>query len=390
MITLGIGSATAYLTPDEISVSPDSEISFCSFPISVKYDTADVSANISSGSMSSAEIMLFGSVPIKQVNVNFTQRKTVTLGGEPFGIKLYTDGLVVAQTSDVPTNNGSKNPANEAGICSGDIINSVEGKQLQTNEQLMEIVEKSNGKPISITGSHNGKSYTTKITPVLDIQLKSYRIGLWVRDSCAGIGTVTFIDKNTRTFAGLGHGISDSESGSIMPLAEGDIVYANIASVEKSAGGYPGSLSGFFTDNRSIGKISANAECGIYGKLNNNAFCQGKDISVAFRQEVVRGKAQICTTISGTTPEYYDIEIEDISYNNVNITKNMVIKITDPELLKKTGGIVQGMSGSPIIQNGRLVGAVTHVFINDPSHGYAIFAENMTEFNNTFVQKKTN
>ena len=390
MLTLGIGSAAAYLTPDELSVSPDSEISFCSFPISVKYDTADAASDISAENTASARIMLFGSVPVKEVNVNFTQRKNVTLGGEPFGIRLYTDGLVVAQTSDVPTAGGNKNPAADAGICSGDVITSVEGKKLETNEQLMDIVETSGGNPISITGCRDGKSYTTKITPVRDVQLKSYRIGLWVRDSCAGIGTVTFTDKETGTFAGLGHGISDSESGSIMPLAEGDIVFANIASVEKSTGGYPGSLSGFFTDNRAIGKISANAECGIFGKLNGNAFCQGEDIPVAFRQEVVRGKAQVCTTISGNTPEYYDIEIEDISYNNVNITKNMVIKITDTELLKKTGGIVQGMSGSPIIQNGRLVGAVTHVFINDPSHGYAIFAENMTDFNNTFVQKETN
>lgn len=390
MLTLGIGGAAAYLTPDELSVSPDSEISFCDFPLSVKYDTADAASDISSERTSSAKIMLFGSVPVKDVNVNFTQRKTVTLGGEPFGIRLYTDGLVVSQTSDIPTDGGNKNPAAEAGICSGDIITTVEGKQLRTNEQLLDAVEASGGNPISITGCRNGKSYTTKITPVRDEQLKSYRIGLWVRDSCAGIGTITFTDKQTGTFAGLGHGISDSESGSIMPLAEGNIVFANISSVEKSIGGYPGSLFGYFSDSRSIGTVTANDECGIYGKLNGNAFCNGKDIPVAFRQEVVRGKAQICTTISGNTPKYYDVEIEDISYNNVNITKNMVIKITDEKLLSQTGGIVQGMSGSPIIQNGMLIGAVTHVFINDPTHGYAIFAENMTESNNTFVQKETN
>ncbi len=385
-----MGSAAAYLTPDELSISPDSEVSFCSFPVSIRYDTADASSDMSSDGNTTAQIMLFGSVPVKNVNVNFTQRKTVTLGGEPFGIRLYTDGLVVAQTSDVPTPQGNKNPANEAGICSGDIVTSVDGTQLRTNEQLMDIVEKSGGGSISISALHNGEKYNTVITPAWDIQLKSYRVGLWVRDSCAGIGTITFTDKENSTFAGLGHGISDSESGSIMPLAQGDIVTANIASVDKSVGGYPGSLCGFFSDNHPIGTITANDECGIYGELSGSVFSDGKDIPVAFRQEVVRGNAQICTTISGSTPEFYDIEIEDISYNNVNITKNMVIKITDEELLEKTGGIVQGMSGSPIIQNGRLVGAVTHVFINDPSHGYAIFAENMTEFNNTFVQKKTN
>ena len=334
--------------------------------------------------------MLFGSVPVKQVNVNFTQRESVTLGGEPFGIRLYTDGLVVTQTSEVPTINGNKNPAGEAGICNGDIITAVDGKYLKTNEQLTDIVEKSNGEPVRVSARRNGNSYTTLITPVYDVQFKAYRIGLWVRDSCAGIGIITFIDKETGTFAGLGHGISDNESGSIMPLANGDIVNANIGSVEKSIGGYPGSLCGFFSDNHAEGTITANDECGLYGKLCGSSFNNGKEIPVAFRQEVVRGKALLYTTISGSTPKYYDIEIEDISYNNVNITKNMIIKITDSELLEKAGGIVQGMSGSPIIQNGMLVGAVTHVFINDPSHGYAIFAENMTDFNNTFVQKNTN
>lgn len=389
MLTFAVGGAAAYLTPNELSVSPDSDISFCTFPVSVRYNDTAVAADAAADTTATAELMLFGSVPVKQINVNFTDRPTVTIGGEPFGIRLYTDGLVVSQTSDVPTSAGNKNPANEAGISCGDIIISVGGKKLRTNEQLMSAVEQSSGKPIVITAMHDGEKYTAHITPVMDVQLKSYRLGLWVRDSCAGIGTVTFTDKSTNTFAGLGHGIADSESGSIMPLAQGDIVTASIASVEKSVGGYPGSLCGYFSDNNAVGTISANDECGIYGSLNGS-FGSGTDIPVAFRQEVVRGKAQIRTTISGSTPEYYDIEIEDISYNNVNITKNMVINITDERLLDKTGGIVQGMSGSPIIQNGRLVGAVTHVFINDPSHGYAVFAENMTDFNNCIVQKNTN
>ena len=207
-----------------------------------------------------------------------------------------------------------------------------------------------------------------------------------VRDSCAGIGTMTFIDAENGTFAGLGHGICDTVSGSLMPLEKGDIVNAEITSVTKSICGNPGALVGTFSDTSPKGTISANSELGIYGTLYNHDFSQNT-VPVAFKQEVQRGKAQILTTVDDQPPKFYDISIEDISYNN-NSPKNMIIKITDKNLLAKTGGIVQGMSGSPIIQNNMLVGAVTHVFVNDTTEGYAVFAENMIDFNNTIVQNK--
>lgn len=377
---------TAYITPSQIILN-EQKNGFLkgNFPVSLKFsqntdtypafgDDQNIKQNYST-----AEIMLFNAVPVKQVNINISERKNVILGGTPFGIRIYTDGLVVSGISAVKTQDGSKYPANDAGIKSGDIIISVNGKKISTNEELLSAVEKSGGKPIDISALNNGNEYLTKIIPVFDSSLKKYRTGLMVRDSCAGIGTLTFIDPENSTFAGLGHGICDTQSGSLMPLQSGDIVDAEINSVTKSICGNPGALTGFFSDNASKGTIISNDQTGIYGNINKydkNA----PAVPVLFKQEIERGPAKILTTINGHTPEYYDIMIEDISYNNMNISKNMTIRITDSKLVEKTGGIVQGMSGSPIIQNGKLAGAVTHVFVNDPTGGYGIFAENMAYF----------
>lgn len=388
VLVLISGFAAAYLTPDGITVCDDSS-SFLSFPLSVRYNDAAQSANSDGITKTEGELTLFGTVPIKKMEITFSERPVVTAGGEPFGIRLYTEGLVVSEISSVPCAAGERSPAADAGINSGDIILSVNGESLTNNEQLMAAVENSGGSSIMMEFIHDGKRSAAAVIPVMDRELHCYRIGLWVRDSLAGIGIVTFSGYPEGTFAGLGHGICDSQSGSIMPLSQGDIVKADITSVTKGSGGKPGTLNGFFSGTDSVGNISANAQCGLYGTIDKD-FCKGEKLPLGFRQEAVRGSAVLRTTISGTKPEDYDIEIEDISYNNANITKNMVIRIIDERLLSSTGGIVQGMSGSPIIQNGRLIGAVTHVFINDPSRGYAIFAENMANYNNTLIRKKTN
>ncbi len=388
LLILISGLAAAYLTPDGITVSDDCTSCFPSFPLSINYDGAARTAGSDGISKAQGELTLFGTVPVKKMEITFSDRPVVTVGGEPFGIRLYTEGLVVSGISAVPVRGGEKNPAADAGISVGDIILSVNGEKLTNNEQLMSAVESSGGNSIMLEYMHEGKTSSAAVVPATDSELHCYRIGLWVKDSLAGIGTVTFSGYPDGTFAGLGHGICDSESGSIMPLSQGDIVRADITSVTKGSGGHPGSLNGFFSSGSAVGTISANAQCGLYGTIDKS-YCKGETLPLAFRQEVVRGKAVLRTTISGDTPQDYDIEIEDISYNNANITKNMIIKITDERLLSAAGGIVQGMSGSPVIQNGRLVGAVTHVFINDPSHGYAIFAENMANYNNTLIRKKT-
>lgn len=389
---LFICSAAARFTPSELRINDRSNrILDTAAALSVRYDAESLPVDSTdTNTKTKAEIMLFGTVPIKEVTVNFDEHKSVLLGGNPFGIRIYTDGLVVSQTTTVQTDKGEKNPSADAGIACGDIILSVNGNPLRTNEQLLACVENSKGKSITIEAKHENEKYTTQITPVKDAAQNKYRIGLMVRDSCAGIGTMTFYEPETNSFGGLGHGICDGESGSLMPLEHGDIVNAAISSVRKGTCGAPGSLCGFFTESESFGTLTSNCEYGVYGTMTQQPYSPSpkKEIPVAFRQEVKKGKAQILSTVEGTEPKYYDIEIEEVSYNNINTCKNMVIKVTDKELLETTGGIVQGMSGSPIIQNGRLIGAVTHVFVNDPTHGYALFAETMLSHSNSTVQNK--
>lgn len=359
-----------------------------SFPLSLSYEnSAAIAAQADSDSSENikARLMMFNIFPVKEVNISLKERKYVIPGGTPFGIRLYTDGLVVSETASVKNSGSESFPAKEAGIESGDVIRSVNGKTLTSNEQLLRAVEESDGQPIKIEALHDSVPYSTLITPVFDSTSGKYRAGLYVRDSCAGIGTMTYIDPENNSYAGLGHGICDSESGRLMPLLNGDIVQAEINSVRKSICGSPGSLNGHFSSNAAIGTLILNSDHGVYGKyfLTDQ---KAQSIPVAFKQETVKGKAQLLTSVENSSPSYYDIEIEEISYNDVNTSKNMIIKVTDERLLKKTGGIVQGMSGSPIIQNGRLVGSVTHVFVNDPTRGYAVFAENMLEYSENIPQ----
>lgn len=374
-------------TPDEISMSPDSGAYFCDYPLTVS--VGELPAGLypgSSGQNTSGEIMLFGVIPVKPVALSITERPVVSLGGQPFGIRLYTDGLIVTDTDTVETSYGRATPARDAGIMRGDILLTADGEPLTSSRQLSGIVEQTAGRAITITGRRGSAAFRKTVTPAMDSVLEMPRLGLWVKDSSAGIGTMTFTDRKNGTFAGLGHGIFDSETGELMPLAQGDIVSAVITGVNKGSGGSPGSLCGSFADSRAEGTIAANSEKGVYGFLGSGYFT-GEDIPLAFRQEVKRGKVQIYTTVNGTEPEFYDAEITDISYDSREATKNIVLRITDERLLSVSGGIVQGMSGSPVIQDGCLVGAVTHVFVNDPTGGYAVFAESMYERCKSVSQK---
>ena len=350
------------------------------YPLSLSYEGNDLSSQgeDSPQRLLNARLMLLGTFPVKDVSVSLESRRYVIPGGTPFGIRLYTDGLVVSHTTPVYNGSREEYPAQEAGIEQGDVILSVNGRPLTSNEQLLTLVEQSGGMPVTMEIQHNNRNRTVSITPVLDSANHEYRTGLYVRDSCAGLGTMTFIDPETGSFAGLGHGICDAESGRLMPLLRGDIVPAEITSVRKSTCGNPGTLVGHFSGDESLGSLALNSEHGVYGTLRNLP-AQTETVPVAYKQEVVRGKAVLLSSVDGGEPVPYAIEIEDISYNNRSNSKNMIIRITDERLLRTAGGIVQGMSGSPILQNGRLAGAVTHVFVNDTVRGYAVFAENMME-----------
>lgn len=313
-------------------------------------------------------------VEIKQVQVQVVDREMVIPGGNPFGIKMFTEGVIVVGLSDIASGGTSQNPAKEAGIKVGDIITSMNGQSVQTNEDVGAVVSSCSGGKISVELERSGEEMLLHLQPVRGDD-GIYRAGIWVRDSSAGIGTMTYYNPTSNVFAGLGHAICDVDTGDIMPLHSGEIVGVEITGVNRGESGSPGELRGSFTGEHT-GELLINSQVGIFG-VGERPLRNAKPVPLAMKYEVTEGPASIlCTLDDGQTREY-TISIEKVSITENNPTKNMVVRVTDPQLLAKTGGIVQGMSGSPILQNGKLVGAVTHVFVNDPTRGYGIFAENM-------------
>lgn len=332
-----------------------------------------------------ATLTLFGAIPVKNIEIHQEESQTFVIGGNPFGIKLLMDGVMVTELGNVDTKNGEKIcPAKNAGIQVGDIIKSADGKNITSNDEIQKIIADSNGNTIKIIISRDGKDFPVFLKPEYSESSESWRGGMWVRDSIAGIGTMTFFNKDTGEFAGLGHPVCDSDTGELVPISSGEAVQVEITDTKKGYKGIPGELHGQFLYSDNFGTLNLNNSCGIYGILSEQAIkslCEtSQEYKIGYSQDIKTGKAEIITTISGNLPQKYSIEIEKIDYNNPESTKNMVIRITDKELLENTGGIVQGMSGSPIIQDNKIIGAVTHVFISDPTKGYAIFAENMIEY----------
>lgn len=321
-------------------------------------------------------ILFMNIIPIKQVNVQYTAEEKVLPCGTPFGVKIFTQGVLVVGVSDVKSEKGLLSPARNSGIKKGDVILTVNKKPINSNEDLFNLVENCSGAVLNFEILRNNLKFSIDVEPVKDLLNGTYKLGAWVRDSSAGIGTLTFYSPQTNIFGGLGHGICDIDTGELLPLSHGDIVRASINGIIKGRKGIPGELKGYFIETDAIGNLLKNTNYGVYGKLNDS-IVETMPIPVAPKQDVKLGPAQIATTIDGIAPKYYSINIQDINYSENTPCKNMVIKITDDALLCKTGGIIQGMSGSPIIQDGKLVGAITHVFVNDPTKGYAIFAENM-------------
>lgn len=322
---------------------------------------------------------LFGVIPVKNVTVTNKPSQQVYVSGEAFGIKLYTDGVIVVGTQDVDVGDKKVNPAKEAGIQVGDIIISINNINVYSSSDLTEILNDNNGKPYTLKIKRDDRYKTFVLSPAYCQREGLYKAGMWVRDSTAGIGTITFYNKSSGTFAALGHQVNDVDTNEIMPLLEGEAVGATVTDIQKGTTGSTGSLCCEFQD-YTIGRLIENSYCGIYGSytsIPDNC----KAYTVASKQEVKKGDAKIICTLSGNEQREYDIKITKISYSSSG-EKDIVFKVTDEELIKETGGIVQGMSGSPIIQNDMLVGAVTHVIVNNPEKGYAIFAETMLEESN--------
>lgn len=366
--------------PDEYSVGKNEEFLIQDYT-TIKYDNHsnnEIKVNISnSNSTSSGTLTLFNIIPLKEVNVHTTEKKFVVPCGTIFGVKFYTKGVVVIKCDDIAVNGTSYNPGNDCGLTAGDTLIEIDGEEISCCEDISAAIDSKNGASVEITYIHGEETLQTSLTPV-QTSIGQYKAGLWIRDSCAGLGTMTFYDPDTNCFAALGHGICDSDTNKLLPLNSAEIVNAEINNITKGSGGSPGCINGYFENDTAIGEAKLNTETGLYGKLYEPAgSCS--EIEIANIQEVKRGKAQILCTLDENEPKLYDIEITHVDYDENNKTKNLQITATDEELISKTGGIVQGMSGSPILQNGKLVGAVTHVLISNSNKGFGIFAQNMYE-----------
>ncbi len=300
-------------------------------------------------------------------------KNEVYLGGYVFGTRISTKGVLVVGLTAVTSGNKELFPARDAGICSGDIINTVNGKEVQSSEDLVASIENSNEGALEITLLRENSEIKVSLKAVKSDSDGTYKAGLWVRDSLAGIGTVTFIIPQTREFVGLGHGMCDSDTGVIMPVREGSVFGVSLGDIKRSSVGDPGELRGRLVGEK-IGEITQNTPCGVYGRLDSDM--SDRLVSLCDKESVKTGEASVICTLDSSSPKEYSAVIERIC-DASGETKNFIIRITDEELIAKTGGIVQGMSGSPIIQDGKLVGAVTHVLVDDPTRGYGIFVENM-------------
>ncbi|MBE6818475.1 MAG: SpoIVB peptidase [Ruminococcaceae bacterium] len=300
-------------------------------------------------------------------------QNTVSVSGESFGIKMHTQGVLVISTAAVQTENGEKHPAGDLGLRAGDVITQIDGKEVKSCAAVSRAIEASGGKELIITLRRENEEKSVALTPVLCKTSGTYKAGLWIRDSTAGIGTVTFYDSNGN-FGALGHGVTDVDTQTLLPLRNGEAVQSEIIGFSKAQKGAAGELYGVLTKT-AIGSITKNTAGGVYGK-SDKSLKHLKSYPVAQPKEVRRGKATVLTTVDERGVQAFEVNIQFINIIGTGY-KDMIVKVTDEKLLEKTGGILQGMSGSPIIQNGKFVGALTHVFLNRPELGYAVFGYKM-------------
>ena len=374
--------------PDELVVFEGETISMKTIfgiEINSNEETIETSSNNNEATAKESgkktlQISLFDKLLTKDVEVDVLPKTTVIPVGNIAGVKLYTSGVLVVGMSQIEgIDNKMYKPYENSGIKEGDRITKINETNITSTEELVECVNKSNGNNIQITYIHDEESKECSIEPVQTSQ-DEYKLGLWVRDSAAGVGTVTFYEPSTKTFGALGHGITDIDTGELINIASGEFITTRILNITKGESGNPGKIQGTIENQVNIGEIDKNTKFGIYGKVDNLSGLSidtSKEMEVATRDEIQQGKATILCSLDNKTVQEYEIEIEKIFKENNYDNKSMEIKVTDERLLEKTGGIIQGMSGSPIIQNGKFIGAVTHVLVNNPEEGYAVFGDIM-------------
>lgn len=373
--TVTIGALSFICVPESISVF-SGDTPHAVFPFA-ELTTSERQADGESGSYTT-ELALFGRIPIKKVDIKVYDELKVYPGGMPFGVKLQTDGVMIVGLADITSGGVKTNPAKDAGLLPKDIITAINGEPCDRAEKVTELIESCGGNDVRITICRSKISSEVTLRPVISDDDGRYHAGLWIRDSTAGIGTVTFILPESGVFGGLGHGICDIDTGELMPMKRGIVRNVTISGVVKGQPGAPGELKGYFSAEK-LGSLTGNTSAGVFGVFASMPSGTGEDtIPIGLKESVREGDASIRCTLDSEGIKEYGISISKIDRSGSG-TKNMVITVTDPALIEKTGGIVQGMSGSPIIQNGKLIGAVTHVMVNDPTTGYGIFIENMLD-----------
>lgn len=364
--------------PDEIFVYADEETDWETFfqePL-ISYDeTVEVSQN---GSYQ-IRCKWLGVLPLKTIKVHTVEKQEVLVSGSPVGIYMETKGVLVIDSGEITDREGIRRTPAEHIIQSGDYICEIDGKVLTGKRQLMQLVRENQGEPMELQVIRHQETIKLEMSPV-ETEDGSYKLGIWVRDNIQGIGTLTYVEPNG-TFGALGHGISDADTGERLEISDGDLYRADILSIRKGTAGTPGELRGVinYREENRIGTICGNSQYGIRGQMEPGKYTESmKKIPTGLKQEIQTGKAEIRCDIGDGIREY-QCEILEIDSNARDTNKCFVLRITDDDLLSRTGGIVQGMSGSPVLQNGKLIGAITHVFVNDPTKGYGIFIENMME-----------
>ncbi|MBO2945102.1 SpoIVB peptidase [Paenibacillus sp. F411] len=331
------------------------------------------------------KLKLFGTIPLKTVNVDVMPELKVVPGGQTIGVKVKSAGILVVGHHLVHGGSGGKaSPGESAGLKLGDLLTSMNGVPLDNVTKVAAIVDQAGkaNKPLNIIFKRDGHEMQTKLSPAFDEQDQTWRLGLYIRDSAAGVGTLTFYAPHQKVYGALGHVITDMNTQTPIEVGSGEILQSNVTSISRSEEGEPGEKRAhFLKDSRVLGDVQRNTPFGIFGKMKDKPehSLYPEPIPVGLSGEVRVGPAEILTVVEGQQVERFNVEIIHVSKQDAPATKGMVLRITDPRLIKKTGGIVQGMSGSPIVQNGKLIGAVTHVFVNDPKSGYGCFIEWMLQ-----------
>lgn len=329
--------------------------------------------------MAAAVMLLLAMTPATQAAESQTsQTRSVIPLGRAVGIKLFAQGVLVVGLSDITTDQGLASPARACGLQEGDVITHINGAQVDSIEEVQTILQELAGQEMTLTVVREEQSQEVTTRAAQCSADGAYKLGAWIRDSMAGIGTLTFVDPATGLFGTLGHGINDVDTAVLMKLQSGSITPASVAGVVKGMNGRPGELRGAFSSSQDLGTLYANTASGVFGYLNDPTAFDGTPVPVAQAEEVHTGPATILSNVSGTQVAEYDVEILKV-YSDPSDARDLMIRVTDPALLEQTGGIVQGMSGSPILQDGKLVGAVTHVLIDHADRGYGILAQRMLD-----------